>query len=289
MVATRASQLTECAGPDGFCARADTDPVFDRECFSTSGESFNADPVAASAESVESGKALYAKNCRFCHGPEAKGNGPLAPKGSMPSDLTDAKWDHGGTDGEIAWSSDGTALYFVRHRDAVGGRRNPNGTYTHLTTELFKSLTGADLTHIPYKGTPQALTDTMAGQLQLSVLVATAVIPSLKGGKIRALGVTSARRSPLLPDVPTLAESGIKDAESLVWFGMTAPLKTTRPIIEKLNREVNRVLTLADVKARLDQLGLEIQGGTPEDMDKFVRGETAKLKQLIKAGLLRPE
>jgi tripartite-type tricarboxylate transporter receptor subunit TctC len=163
------------------------------------------------------------------------------------------------------------------------------GSSLHIGLAVYLGATNAPVTHVPYKGTAPALTDLVGGQVQGMHTTTVSAEAVIKAQRVRVIAVASPKRSPLLPDVPTLAESGIKDAESLVWFGMTAPLKTARPIIEKLNREVNRVLTLADVKARLDQLGLEIQGGTPEDMDKFVRGETAKLKQLIKAGLLRPE
>jgi tripartite-type tricarboxylate transporter receptor subunit TctC len=109
----------------------------------------------------------------------------------------------------------------------------------------------------------------------------------IKGKRVRVIGIASPKRSPLLPDVPTLAESGFKDAESLVWFGMAAPKGTSRAIVDKLNREVNRALGMADVKSRLDQLGLEVQGGTPESMDTFVKNEVAKINRLIKAGLLK--
>jgi tripartite-type tricarboxylate transporter receptor subunit TctC len=106
---------------------------------------------------------------------------------------------------------------------------------------------------------------------------------------VKVLGLASAKRSPLLPDVPTLAESGIKDAEAIVWFGMAGPPKLPRAIVDKLNAQVNRTLALPDVKQRLDQLGLEVAGGTPEAFDAFVRKEVAKVAGLIKAGLLKPE
>ena len=163
------------------------------------------------------------------------------------------------------------------------------GTSLHIGLAVFLGATHAPLTHVPYKGAAPALTEVVAGQVQGMHTTTVSAEAFIKSQRVRVIGVASLKRSPLLPDVPTLAESGIKDAESLVWFGMAAPLKTPRPIVDKLNREINRALGLADVKARLDQLGLEVAGGTPEEMDKFVRGETAKLKQLIKAGLLKPE
>ena len=177
-------------------------------------------------------------------------------------------------------------------------RANPNkvtwgssgiGSSLHIGLAVMQGATGTQFTHIPYKGTAPLLTDLVGGQLQGTHTTTVSGEAMIKSKRVRVLGIASPKRSPLLPDVPTLAESGFKDAESLVWFGMAAPLKTPKPIIDKLNREVNRILTLADVKARLDQLGLEVQGGTPEFMDEFVRGETAKLMRLIKAGLLKAE
>ncbi len=163
------------------------------------------------------------------------------------------------------------------------------GTSLHVGLAVFLGATNAPLTHVPYKGAAPALTDVVSGQVQGMHTTTVSADAFIKSQRVRVIGIAGPKRSALLPDVPTLAESGIKDAESVVWFGMMAPLKTPRPIVHKLNREVNRALALADVRARLDQLGLEVQGGTAEEMDKFVRSETAQLKQLIKAGLLKPE
>jgi tripartite-type tricarboxylate transporter receptor subunit TctC len=163
------------------------------------------------------------------------------------------------------------------------------GSSLHIGLAVFQGATGAPMVHVPYKGTAPALTDIVGGQIQGMHTTTVSAESVIKSQRVRVIGIASARRSPLLPDVPTLAESGIKDAEAVVWFGMAAPLKTPKPVIDKLNREINRILALSDVKARLDQLGLEVQGGTPEFMDNFVRGETAKLNKLIKAGLLKSE
>ena len=111
----------------------------------------------------------------------------------------------------------------------------------------------------------------------------------IRGGRVRVVGVAAAKRVALLPDVPTLAESGIKDAEAIVWFGLAAPAKTPRAIIDKLNAECNRVLGLPDVKKRLDELGLEVQGGTPEDFQRFIQHEAARLSNLIRIGALTRE
>jgi len=163
------------------------------------------------------------------------------------------------------------------------------GSSLHIGLAVLQGSTGAQFTHVPYKGTAPLLTDIVGGQLQGTHTTTVSGEAMIRAKRVRVLGIASAKRSPLLPDVPTLAENGIKDAEAVVWFGMSAPLKTPKPIIDKLNREVNRALALADVKARLDQLGLEVQGGTPESMDAFVRSEIARVNRLIKAGLLKPE
>lgn len=163
------------------------------------------------------------------------------------------------------------------------------GSSLHIALALFQAATGTQIIHVPYKGSAPVLTDVVGGQIQGLYTTTVSAEAQIKGNRIKAIGIASAKRSPLLPDVPTLAESGIKDAEALVWFGMSAPAKTPRPIIDKLNREVNRTLGLADVKARLDQLGLEVQGGTPEAFDKFIQGEVAKVNRLIKIGALKPE
>ncbi len=177
-------------------------------------------------------------------------------------------------------------------------RANPNkitwgssgiGSSLHIGLAVLQGATATQFTHVPYKGTAPLLTDLVGGQLQGTHTTTVSGEAVIKGKRVRVIGIASAKRSPLLPEVPTLAENGIKDAESLVWFGMAAPLKTPRAIIDKLNREVNRALGMADVKARLDQLGLEVEGGTPEFMDKFVKSEIAKIERLIQAGLLKPE
>ena len=163
------------------------------------------------------------------------------------------------------------------------------GSSLHIALALFQAATQVQLVHVPYKGSAPALTDVVGGQIQGLYSTTVTAEAQLKSQRVKAIGIASAKRSPLLPEVPTLAESGIKDAEALVWFGMSAPAKTPRPIIDKLNHEVNRVLGLPDVKARLDQLGLEVQGGTPEAFDAFIRSEVAKINKLIKAGALKPE
>ena len=163
------------------------------------------------------------------------------------------------------------------------------GSSLHIGLALLQAATQIPLAHVPYKGTAPALTDVVGGQIQGMHTTTLSAEAQMNGKRIRVIGIASPKRAAVLPDVPTLAEFGIKDAEALVWFGMGAPAKTPRAIIDKLNREVNRILALPDVKARFDQLGLEVQGGTPEALDAFMKDEATKIRKLISAGLLKPE
>jgi tripartite-type tricarboxylate transporter receptor subunit TctC len=142
---------------------------------------------------------------------------------------------------------------------------------------------------VPYKGSAPALTDVVGGQIQLMHTTTVSAEAQIKSGRVRVIGVANAKRLALLPDVPTLAEGGIKDAEALVWFGMAAPAKTPRAIIDKLNAEANRILLMPDVKRRLDELGLEVEGGTPEQFAAFIKREAERINKLIKAGALTRE
>ena len=164
-----------------------------------------------------------------------------------------------------------------------------NGSSLHIGLALFQAATGADVVHVPYKGAAPAITDTVSGQINLMYTTTVSGEAQIKANRVKVIGVAAEKRVPLLPDVPTLAESGLKDAEALVWFGMAGPPKLPRAIVEKLNAQVNKSLTLADVKQRLDQLGLEVAGGSPEDFNTFIRKEAAKVTKLVKTGLLKTE
>ena len=173
--------------------------------------------------------------------------------------------------GKISWGSSGV------------------GSSLHIGLALFQAATKVDVTHVPYKGSGPAITDLIGGQIQFMHTTTVSAETQIKAGRVRVVGLASSKRSPLLPDVPTLAESGIKDAEAIVWFGMAAPAKTPRAVIDKLNTESNRILKLSDVKRRLDELGLEVEGGTPEQFGAFVRKESERLQKLIKDGALTRE
>jgi tripartite-type tricarboxylate transporter receptor subunit TctC len=179
--------------------------------------------------------------------------------------------------------------YLKANPGKVNWGSSGNGSSLHIGLALFQASTGVIVTHVPYKGSGPAITDVIGGQIQLMHTTTVSAETQIKSGRVRVIGVASTKRIALLPDVPTLAESGIKDAEAIVWFGMSAPAKTPRPIIDKLNAESNRILGMPDVKKRLDELGLEVQGGTPEQFSAFIKKETERLNKLIKMGALTPE
>jgi len=179
--------------------------------------------------------------------------------------------------------------YLKANPDKVNWGSSGIGSSLHIGLALFQAATGVKVTHVPYKGSGPALTDLVGGQIQLMHTTTVSAEAQIKSGRVRVIGVCAAKRVALLPEVPTLAESGIKDAEAIVWFGMAAPAKTPRAIVDKLNAESNRILALPDVKRRLDELGLEVQGGTPEQFAAFVKKEAERISKLIKVGALKPE
>lgn len=163
------------------------------------------------------------------------------------------------------------------------------GSSLHIGLAVFQMATGVNVVHVPYKGTAQALTDVVGGNIQLMHTTVVSADAQIKAGRVKVLGVAAKKRQDVLPNVATLEEQGIKGAEAIVWFGMAASAKTPRAIIDKLNRETNKVLQMADVRQRLDQLGLEIEGGSAEKFDAFIKSEAARLNGLIKAGAVPVE
>ena len=156
------------------------------------------------------------------------------------------------------------------------------GAASHLSAELFKAMAGIDMLHVPYKGVGNAVTDLLGGQVQVMVAPTQAVMGHVKSGKLRALAVTGAKRSPSAPELPTMAEAGVPGYESVGWFGLMAPAGTSREIVLTLNREINRILQMPDVKARLLELGAEPANTTPEQFLEFIRSDNAKWARLIK-------
>ena len=160
------------------------------------------------------------------------------------------------------------------------------GSSTHLSGELFKSMAGVDIVHVPFKGSSQALIDVVAGRISMIIDNMPSALPHIKGGKLRALGVTGSKRSGALPETPTIAEAGreagLRGYESLSWSGFAVPAGTSRDIVQRLNRETNTILASADMKQKLAEQGADAVGGMPEDFAKHVRAEREKWGKLIR-------
>jgi len=163
------------------------------------------------------------------------------------------------------------------------------GSATHFAMEVFNGKAGVNIVHVPYKGVPEATTDTMTGRVQLFVSPLINAIPQVKAGKVVALGVTTTFRSTLLPDVPTIAESGLPGYRAESWHGLLVPAKTPRPIVAKLHAEVVRVLQQPDAREQFAKLGLVSPPTTPEEFDKFIRGEISAYKQIARAGNIKTD
>jgi tripartite-type tricarboxylate transporter receptor subunit TctC len=160
------------------------------------------------------------------------------------------------------------------------------GGSPHLAGEMLKYRAGIDIVHIPYKGAGPALNDLLAGNVSMGFMTALGLPQHLQGGKLRAIAIASQRRSPELPDVPTMAEAGLPNFLVLSWNGLAAPAKTPRVIVDKLNREVNRILAQPDVKKQLESLGGEPVGGTQEEFARFIASEIQSWGAVVKsAGL----
>jgi tripartite-type tricarboxylate transporter receptor subunit TctC len=163
------------------------------------------------------------------------------------------------------------------------------GSTAHVSTELFKSMTGVEMTHVPYKGSAPALTDLIAGRVQLMIDNLPAAQPFADSNSIRPLAVSSAKRWPGLPDLPTIAEAGVPGYEAASWFTIGAPAKTSKEIVEKLNASVDKFLKTEDGIARLRKLGAEPAGGSPADMQAYVLAETEKWGKVAKFAGIKPE
>ena len=156
------------------------------------------------------------------------------------------------------------------------------GTAPHLSGELFNAMAGVRMVHIPYKGSPPAVTDLLAGEVALMFSPSSTVLPHVKSGRLRALAVTTAARLPSLPELPTVAESGLKGYETITWFGFVAPAKTPQAIVARLNAEIVKVLALPDVRNQFAIQGIEVIGGTPEQFASYIRDEITKWAKVIR-------
>jgi tripartite-type tricarboxylate transporter receptor subunit TctC len=164
-----------------------------------------------------------------------------------------------------------------------------NGSAAHLAGEMFKAATGVDIVHVPYKGSAPALTDLLGGQIDMMFDVLVTGLPHVKAGKLRALAVTGARRSELLPDVPTMQEAGVKDYNAATWFGLLAPAGTSAEIVNLLSKTSDRILADKDFRQALASQGAEVDGGTPQEFASFLRAEFDKWGKAAKLAGIQPE
>lgn len=159
---------------------------------------------------------------------------------------------------------------------------NGNGTAQHLIGTQFGNMAGVDLVHVPYKGSGPLVTDLLGGQINMSFDTITPVLAHVKSGKLRALAVTTSKRSPALPDVPTLDEAGLKGFNLGTWFGVLAPSGTPAPIVDRLSSEITKIIARPDFRKRLEDIGAEGVGGTPAQMAKQIKDDTERFAKLVK-------
>jgi len=163
------------------------------------------------------------------------------------------------------------------------------GSSTHFAGELFKSAAKINVVHVPYRGTPEALNDTISARTHFYLASVVVAIPQIREGRLLGLAVSTTQRAPLLPDVPTLSEAGLPGFEYDGWIGMLAPSATPRRIVDRVSREVARILDRPDVKERITGLGGRPKSSTPEEFDKFIRSEIETRSQLMKSSGIKPE
>lgn len=171
----------------------------------------------------------------------------------------------------------------------TGYGSNGVGSSTHLAAEMFLQMVGAKGVHVPYKGSAPMVTALLGNQVEVAFMNIIDILVHVNAGKVRALATAAPRRSPLLPNIPTIGEAGFPGAESSAWFGIFAPAGTPHEIVMKVNGDVNRVIQDPDVRARLSQNGMELFGGTPEQFGEFMRAEIAKWTRVVREGNVRPD
>ena len=172
---------------------------------------------------------------------------------------------------------------YVKERpDKIDYASSGNGSGQHLFTALLASMTGMKMNHVPYRGSGQATTDLLGGQVQMAIPGTAGMVGHIKAGKLRALAVTGAKRSPQLPEVPTVMESGVPGYEAYVWMGLMAPKGTPAPIVDKLQREILHALATDEVKTYMANAGIEIVGSTPSEFGAFFRAEKERWAKVIR-------
>jgi tripartite-type tricarboxylate transporter receptor subunit TctC len=179
-----------------------------------------------------------------------------------------------------------TVKEFIAYAKANPGKLNyassGNGTPYHMAGELFKAMAGVDIVHIPHKGSDQARASVLGGQVQMMFDAVPTMAANAHAGKVKALGTTGSKRSPVTPDLPTVAEAGVPGYESGIWLGLMAPAKTPRPVLEKLNSEVNKILSSPEVKATWLKQGTITMGMSIDQFDRFLREEIVKWGKVVK-------
>jgi tripartite-type tricarboxylate transporter receptor subunit TctC len=163
------------------------------------------------------------------------------------------------------------------------------GSGTHLNLEKLKLATGIDVTHVPYKGTPDAVADVLGGRVDYYFCPLSACLPYVKDGKLRGIAVTSLKRSSLVPNIPTIAESGAPNFEFILWFGMWGPRGIPQPIVDKIRTDLGRVLAAADVRERLAAVANEPMDVKPQEFSKYVRQEIADNARVVQAAGIKPQ
>ncbi len=169
-----------------------------------------------------------------------------------------------------------------KQSDALSFASSGSGGISHLVGEQFKSVAGVQMVHVPYKGDTPALIDLVSGQVHLMFGTAVSFLPYVKAGRLNALAVTNPKRSPIVPDVPTISESGLPGFEAMQWFGILAPAGVSNDIIAKLHADIVKAVRLPDVRARMTSLGAEVIGSTPAEFSAFQKADAAKWAKVVK-------
>ncbi len=172
-------------------------------------------------------------------------------------------------------------IALAKNKPLNAGSSGVGGT-GHLAIELFNTMAGVKMTHVPYKGGGPAMIDLVAGHIHLIFATAASAVPQIKAGRVKGIAVTTIKRSQLVPDLPTVSEAGLKGFDANNWYGLLAPAKTPRPIINRLNSEVARILNLPEIKTFLFNQGLDVAPGTPEQFAAYIKSERVKWAKVVK-------
>lgn len=164
-----------------------------------------------------------------------------------------------------------------------------NGTPLHLATELLKSVAGVNLVHVPYKGASPAMVSTISGETMLTITTTVVAGPLVRSNRLRAIAVASEKRTATFPNLPTIAESGVKGTESSSWYGMLVPAGTPRPVVDRLHDALARSLAAPDIRAKFAEQSIEISGSRPEEFDRLIRDDIAKWARVVKASGAKPD